>query len=116
MKNVTVRLDPDLVDELEDEAEAEGANRTEYMREILRTRHERGVSQAEYDRLRKEYESLQREYDHCQTQVERLQRTNLKILEERDRTAELEVYVDEQRRRKEAGKLKAWWNDLTGWD
>ena len=105
MKNVTVRLDPDLVDELEDEAEAEGTTRTEYMREILRTRHERGVSQAEYDRLREEYESLQREYDHCQAQVERLQRTNLKILEERDRNTELEVYVSEQQEWREASWL-----------
>ena len=47
MKNVTVRLDPDLVEQLEDEAEAEGTNRTEYMREILRTRHERSVSQVD---------------------------------------------------------------------
>lgn len=41
MKVVTIRLDPDLIDSLESEAETEGfTNRTEYIRWILKHRGE----------------------------------------------------------------------------
>lgn len=39
MKSYTIRLDPDEVEQLEDEAEERGfQNRTEYMRYIIRNR------------------------------------------------------------------------------
>lgn len=41
--------------------------------------------------------SFRRVSAFLENQIERLQRTNLKILAERDRTTDLEVYVDERR-------------------
>lgn len=38
MKPVTIRLDEELVDELDGEADERGTNRTEYVRNILRNR------------------------------------------------------------------------------
>lgn len=73
---------------------------------------------AEYEERISEYEAeieaLETDLSRAEEQVARLQRTNLKILEERDRTQELERYVDEERQRREAGKLRAWWRDWVG--
>ena len=49
-------------------------------------------------------------------QIERLQRTNLKILAERDRTTDLEVYVDERREWERASWLTRQKWELFGWE
>ena len=105
MEQITVRIAEDTLEELDRIAEESNRSRAEVIRDVLNSRED----SSEVDRLRDEL-------DRARQRAERLERANLLILEDRERTKELEVYVDEQRRRKEAGKLKAWWNDLTGWD
>lgn len=44
-ENVNVRVDPDLVDELDAEAQARGLSRSEYLRWIIRNRDSRDVEE-----------------------------------------------------------------------
>lgn len=109
MKNVTVRLSEEKVDELDDEADELDMSRAEYIRSLIDSRNESDEVEDELARLRDELERTRQ-------RAERLERANLLILEERERATELEVFVSEEKRRKEAGRLKSFWNDLTGWD
>ena len=108
MQRVSVKLPEDMVAELDERADQQGVTRSDVIRDVL----EDGLNTADDEQIHE----LERELERCEQRVDRLQQANLLILENRERTTELEVYVDEQRRRQEAGKLKAWWNDLTGWD
>ena len=108
MQRVSVKLPEDMVDELDDRADNQGVTRSDVIRNML----DDGLNTADDE----EIHQLQQELERCEQRVDRLQQANLLILEDRDRTQELEVYVSEERRRKEAGRIKAWWNDLTGWD
>lgn len=60
---VTVRLEEDLVDELDQEADEQGCNRTEYIRSLLRNREEytenTGRNQTEYDRIQERLNRLE---------------------------------------------------------
>jgi Arc/MetJ-type ribon-helix-helix transcriptional regulator len=115
MARVTVTIDDEHEAILKEIAGEEGpySSKSEAVRELIE----------KYDKTRTEvkgYESRIQEYeqrvDYLETQVNRLQRTNLKILEERDRNTELEVYVDERREWKQAGMITRtkWW--LLGMD
>ena len=108
MQRVSVKLPKNMVDELDERADKQGVTRSDVIRDTL----DDGLNTSNDE----EIQQLQHELERCEQRVDRLQQANLLILEDRERTTELEVYVDEQRRRKEVGKLKAWWNDLTGWD
>ena len=108
MQRVSVKLPEDMVDELDDQADNQDVTRSDVIRNML----DDGLNTADDE----EIQQLQQELERCEQRVDRLQQANLLILEDREHTTELEIYVDEQRRRKEVGKLKAWWNDLTGWD
>lgn len=77
MRNVTIRLQEDLVDELDLEAEQEGVSRSEYIRTILATRNDEVVTPSEYavledecERLQGERDRLQTELDHCQARLD----------------------------------------------
>ena len=58
-----------------------------------RARRDEAVAQTR-EELREEYEH---EIEYLQNQIDRLQRTNLKILEQREENTDLQVYVDERR-------------------
>jgi len=51
-KTVTFKLDPDLVDELDDEADEKGVTRSAYLRNIIESRHRADELQARVDELR----------------------------------------------------------------
>lgn len=70
MRNVTVRLEEDLITELEEEADEEGVSRSEYIRNTLRTRDEHGVTQDEHERLRDERERLQADLERCEARLD----------------------------------------------
>jgi Arc/MetJ-type ribon-helix-helix transcriptional regulator len=85
------------------------AERDEYAAELRQARermhkHEADM-QAHEDELTSVREEYDQETDYLETQIERLQRTNLKILEDRDRDAELELYVDDRREWEQASIL-----------
>jgi hypothetical protein len=95
MKRVTVSLEPEHVEMLEERDES---SRSEALRGIL-----------------DEYEELQREYEDLHTECERLRNEKRTILEQREEHDELVRYVEEERtieqRKREAGLAKRakWW-------
>lgn len=104
MKQITLRLPEDTLDELEAEAEERGVSRSEHIRDILDDRHR--------------VEQLEARVDELETEVERQQRARRQLLEQREEHDELVAAVQEERsverRRREAGVMTRakWW--LTG--
>lgn len=109
MANVSVRLDDDLVAELDAEASERGISRAEYIRELLRSRHEYSVSTSEHAQLQAEYDQLQDDHGQLQQELERLRREKRLILEDREEHTELVEAVERdmtlQEKRAQAGVL-----------
>jgi metal-responsive CopG/Arc/MetJ family transcriptional regulator len=107
MAQTTLRLPADMLDALDNEADEHDASRSEYIRDILASRHEHDGMHDEYTRRIAE---LEREN-------ERLHRERRQLLDQRDEHQELVRYADnerqmEQRReqRRQANILRrAWW-------
>lgn len=108
MKNVSVRLDAETVEEIEDEADGRDISRAAYLREIIESRHESEALESEIERIRDEYE----------TQVERLQNEKQALIEDREEKQELREYVEqekslvekrEERKQAPAWKRAKWW-------
>lgn len=116
MDSITLRLQSDTIDQLNDEANARGVSRSEYVRDIIRSRdelqrlrdkHERiqADHEEELDGVRDEYEErineLEREYknqiNELERENERLHRERRQLLEQRDEHTELVEYVEEER-------------------
>lgn len=83
MDSITLRLQPSTKESLEGEAEERGVSRSEYIRNILRSRHE-------LERLREQVADLERENDRLRQQ---LAATNRRV----DQHQELVRYVQEER-------------------
>lgn len=102
MARVTVTIDDEhdtILDEITGK-DGKYSSKSEAVRELIEGYDETRTELTEYAARISEYEQR---VGYLETQVERLQRTNLKILEERDRSTELEVYVDERREWEQAG-------------
>jgi chromosome segregation ATPase len=80
MRNVTVRLHEDTIDDLDNEADERDISRSEYIRQILRERHET-------EQLTEEVSTLQ---ERLQTREERID----KLEEQLARRSQLEEKVD----------------------
>lgn len=91
MRQITVRLPEEMIDDLEAEAEAEGVSRSEYIRDVLDSRDD-GAE----DRVAE-----------LEEEVERLKREKRLVLKEREEKRELAKFAEDQRtaeqRRREAG-------------
>lgn len=136
MPNVSVRVDDERREELDELADSAGLSRAEYIRDALEVRedyHELQEKhkqlQSEHDELRENNESLQEEYaalqekyselqvdfDELQTETDRLRREKRQILDQRKENTELAKYVEEERslsrQRAEAGiaTRAKWW-------
>ena len=112
MQNVTIRMPEELADEIDAEAEANDESRSEYIRRLLRERHEhdQSVSESEYQRLREQYEALLGRVDDLEetkqwqrTQIDRLQNEKEILIQAREETNELVKYVESSWFR------RAWW-------
>lgn len=92
MDSITLRLQSDTIEQLTDEADANGVSRSEYVRDIIRSRDE-------LQRLRDEHERIQANHEQELTAVrdkyeehiaelerenERLHRERRQLLEQRD--------------------------------
>jgi len=64
--SITIRLQSDLIDSLESEAEAEGVSRSEYIRQVLRNRDEA-------EELREEVDTLQQRLENRESRIEELE-------------------------------------------
>lgn len=111
MKNVTVRMPDEKVEELDAEADERDMSRAKYIRSIIESRHGSDVSEDELERLRESRDELKRE-------VERVQREKRQILDQREEHTELVKAVQSERtiaeRKAQAGiaTRSKWW--LTG--
>ena len=94
MEQITVRIPPEMLEELEAEADEHDASRSEYIRNTLESRHEHEANTAEYEA---EVERLRDEVAELERNVERLQNEKHLILQEREEKAELAAYVEEER-------------------
>jgi chromosome segregation ATPase len=65
-ETITIRIDGDLIDSLDAEAEDRDVTRSEYVRQILKDRRES-------DELREEIESLREQLDRRQERIETLE-------------------------------------------
>jgi metal-responsive CopG/Arc/MetJ family transcriptional regulator len=91
MKRVTVSLEPEHLEMLEERDES---SRSEALRAVL----------GEYEELRTEYEELH-------TECERLRNEKRTILDQREEHGELVKYAEQERTYREAGLLTRarWW-------
>ncbi len=94
MKNITVRLDEELIDELELEADEHGVSRSEYIRNTLVTRDEHDDTRDEYEQ---EITDLKERINELETENERMRNEKRLILEQREENTELVEYVQEER-------------------
>lgn len=94
MKQITLRIDEDLLDRLEAEADDRGVSRSEHIRKLLE----------DVDELQERVEDLERD-------VDRLTRERRHLLEQREEHQELVRYVDEERSWRDAGLTTRakWW-------
>jgi hypothetical protein len=54
MRTITLRVEPDTLESIDEEADERDQTRSEYIRELFRTRHDHERIRAERDRLRDE--------------------------------------------------------------
>lgn len=87
MQNVSVRLEPETIEQVEEEAEEQGVKRAVYLRELIENRHESEEVHSEYEQR---VEELEREND-------RLNREKRQILDQRTENTELRTFAQEQR-------------------
>lgn len=97
METITLRVEADTLESLDAEADERGVSRSEYVRELLRTRHEA-------DRLREEIEDLRGERDAAEARADDLRRQLRSANSRADDVDDLAEYVREERslRRREA--------------
>jgi len=87
MEQITLRVPEDTLESLEGEADEHGVSRSEYVRDVLKSRNEHAETA---DELRDRVEELEQELDRVRNE-KRL------LLEEREEKAELVRYVEQER-------------------
>lgn len=80
MQNVSVRLESETLEAVEEEAEARDMSRAAYLREIITTRHES--------------DELESELDQLHTELDRIRRANRQILELKRENEQLVEYAE----------------------
>lgn len=130
MEPVTLRFKSDTIESLDDEADESGQSRAEYIREVVRNRHEADKIRTEYEakleQVRDEYEAkveqvrgehegelerLRSDLEQAQTDIERLRNEKQMLIADRQEKQELVEYVEEERSWREQPlrtRLK-WW-------
>jgi predicted DNA-binding protein len=101
MEQITLRIPTDTLEEVDAEADEEGKTRSEYLRDVIDSRHE--------------HERLQTEVEQLRTEVERKERRVEAVLEQREEHTELVRAVEReqslQERKAKAGIVTRvkWW-------
>jgi septal ring factor EnvC (AmiA/AmiB activator) len=78
-ESITIRLQADLIDVLEEEAGEESVSRSEYVRQILQNRHESDELADEVERLRDRLESREQRIDGLEEQLARRSQLEEKV-------------------------------------
>ena len=88
MDSITLRLQPDTIKSLEEEANEHSISRSEYIRDLIQSRHE-------YKRLREKYEALREEHERLQTEheqeIEQLEARHQEEIEELEAEYKTEI-------------------------
>lgn len=76
MEQITIRLPEDVLDEIEGEADERGQSRSEYLRDVVGSRHE---SEADVERMRERIEALEEQIEALEAELadERAERNRL---------------------------------------
>lgn len=90
MTSISLRLDDDLLESLDEEAEEKGVSRSAYIRATLEARHESDV-------LRKERDELQADYEALEARRDELQRQLAAVNARQEDVTELVEYVEQER-------------------
>lgn len=108
MENITVRMETDLVDEIDESAEESGVTRSEYIRETLATRSDREERIAE---LEQSLESARAERDDLRRQLRETTRRQREVGELAEYVEREKALQREERERREANALRRakWW-------
>jgi len=108
MEQITLRVPADTLDALDDEADDRGVSRSEYIRDVLESRHEHAENTDE----------LRQRIDDLETELKRAREEKRLILDEREEKKELARYAEqertarerrEQRREAPAWRRAKWW-------
>ena len=98
MAQTTLRLPDDMLDALDSEADEHDASRSEYIRDILASRHEQDGMHDEHDGMHDKYT---RQIAELERENERLHRERRQLLEQRDEHNELVRHVEDEREERE---------------
>lgn len=94
MEAITLRLESDTLESIDEEATEHDLSRSEYIRNILRTRDESDQLRDKHERIRAEYE---RQVSELERERDRLERKLTATNSRNDDITELVEYVEEQR-------------------
>jgi metal-responsive CopG/Arc/MetJ family transcriptional regulator len=97
MDSITLRLESELIEGLDSEADDRGVSRSEYAREILRSRNEHARIQEENERLRRQLQAMSSRQEDVGELVEYVERE--RSLQEQER----------ERRNAPAWRRAKWW-------
>ena len=78
-QQTTIRLTEGLIEDLDDEADERGMNRSEYLREIVRARHESDELRDEIESLREQLQSRERRISELEEQLRERQEIEEKV-------------------------------------
>jgi uncharacterized protein YlxW (UPF0749 family) len=102
-QGVTIRLREELIDALDEEADEKDVSRSEYIREILHSRHEVDELQEQVETLNERLESREERVSQLETQLAR--RSQME-----DKIEEVALEVREERDSDNAPFFVNWWN------
>jgi|APHM01.1.fsa_nt_gi Ribbon-helix-helix protein, copG family. len=108
MDQITIRVESPTLQSLEEEAKDDEVTRSEYIRNLLRDRHEPSENieelrtevaqcETELENVRDEKERLSEKVDELETEIERLKNEKQVIIEQRSENTELVEYVEQER-------------------
>jgi metal-responsive CopG/Arc/MetJ family transcriptional regulator len=90
-ESITFRIDGDLLDEIDEEAEEEGVSRSEYIRQILRNRHQSDVLGEEVDTLEERLEAREERIETLEQQLARRSELEERIRDLPDKLRDVEA-------------------------
>lgn len=89
-ESITFRIDGDLLDEIDEEAEEEGVSRSEYIRQILHNRRESDILGEEVDTLEERIEAREGRIRELEQQLARRSQLESKIEDLPDKISDIE--------------------------
>lgn len=108
MEQTTIRAKATTLQSLEEEASEEGVTRSEYIRSLLRNRHEPSENtqrlrsqiaecEDELSSVREERDNLSNKIDDLETEIEQLKNEKQVLVNQREDNTELMEYVEREK-------------------